>query len=635
MRQKTKHFQNCLGVFQGGGCKASAYVGAYQEATDWGVSFSELVGTSAGSIVAVLIGAGASPSDLERMIKELDFKKFISPAKKIGTNKLPIKLRIAKHFIDKKWQEYLPVVTYFGMHNSENIKDWLEAKLQELLPDVPKPIKFKDLIIPTSVIVTDIITKRVEVFSTEKSSSKDVSEAVQASCNIPIYFQPVEMRYVDGGILSNLPTFIFENHPNRNYDKILAFSLESRPVISSILNIEDYLRALVNTALEGNLDIQLSLQENIHLINIDTGDISATDFDKINSHTILDLINRGKVATNDFFKNETINVGESVKRWDITFNSYFTKNYLIQNSSQKFNQIIICDTNNKDWVYDLFPTLLKWKNDKSEITFIFPKDSDDTDNKKFRIRFLNNFGVRIHYVGNLPFRGAIFDGAEQDNCKAILFNHNEGNEYHAKIYSGVEDSYVIGLMHNMLKDYVTRDEHTRVKLSEVDHNELIANLRQVKQYSNENVQVTIRKINVCDVIFLTKYVLGYKYRQIKTLFDLYDKFGFDYFRPTKLVLSNDKYTLVTPPILEIVDQKLYLIDGNTRFTYAYRNGIESLTCVVVENVNSPFPTKDKFLPKEILLSDKKREGDTRYNKFDYSKYRKIEECVRNPKNCLL
>ena len=30
MNNKTKFFQNCLGVFQGGGCKGAAYVGAYK-----------------------------------------------------------------------------------------------------------------------------------------------------------------------------------------------------------------------------------------------------------------------------------------------------------------------------------------------------------------------------------------------------------------------------------------------------------------------------------------------------------------------------------------------------------------------------------------------------------------------------
>ena len=75
---ETKFFKNCLGVFQGGGCRGAAYVGAFKQSIESGISFSELVGASAGSIIAVLIGAGATPEQLCKIIKELDFKKFLS-----------------------------------------------------------------------------------------------------------------------------------------------------------------------------------------------------------------------------------------------------------------------------------------------------------------------------------------------------------------------------------------------------------------------------------------------------------------------------------------------------------------------------------------------------------------------------
>jgi predicted acylesterase/phospholipase RssA len=71
-RQTTKYFQNCLGVFQGGGCKGPAYIGAFEEITKRGVSFSSLVGTSVGSIIAALIAAGATPSQLNTIIEKMN-----------------------------------------------------------------------------------------------------------------------------------------------------------------------------------------------------------------------------------------------------------------------------------------------------------------------------------------------------------------------------------------------------------------------------------------------------------------------------------------------------------------------------------------------------------------------------------
>ena len=76
--QYTKYFTSCKGVFQGGGCKAIAYIGAYKKAYQRGVFFSELAGTSAGSIIAALIAAGATPNYLEEIVLKLDFQRFIS-----------------------------------------------------------------------------------------------------------------------------------------------------------------------------------------------------------------------------------------------------------------------------------------------------------------------------------------------------------------------------------------------------------------------------------------------------------------------------------------------------------------------------------------------------------------------------
>src|ERR1700712_1400889 len=75
--KRTAYFKSCLGVFQGGGCRAAAFAGAFQEAVNRGVSFSEVAGTSAGSIIAALIGAGATPSFVREKLEKLDFQTFL------------------------------------------------------------------------------------------------------------------------------------------------------------------------------------------------------------------------------------------------------------------------------------------------------------------------------------------------------------------------------------------------------------------------------------------------------------------------------------------------------------------------------------------------------------------------------
>src|SRR6266480_4781131 len=70
---RTRFYSDCIGVFQGGGCRAAAFAGAYDAAFKLGVRFSEVAGTSAGAIVAALLAAGAEPAFLLAKLKALNF----------------------------------------------------------------------------------------------------------------------------------------------------------------------------------------------------------------------------------------------------------------------------------------------------------------------------------------------------------------------------------------------------------------------------------------------------------------------------------------------------------------------------------------------------------------------------------
>src|SRR5436305_1109678 len=78
---KTFHFAHCIGVFEGGGVCGAALAGAYQAAHDHGVTFGRVAGASAGSIVAAMVAAGASPEFVVREMLDKDFTSFLKPAK--------------------------------------------------------------------------------------------------------------------------------------------------------------------------------------------------------------------------------------------------------------------------------------------------------------------------------------------------------------------------------------------------------------------------------------------------------------------------------------------------------------------------------------------------------------------------
>jgi len=75
---RTRFYSDCIGVFQGGGCRAAAFGGAYAAAYQLGVRFTEVAGTSAGSIVAALLAAGATPDYLLQHLRSLDFCSLLS-----------------------------------------------------------------------------------------------------------------------------------------------------------------------------------------------------------------------------------------------------------------------------------------------------------------------------------------------------------------------------------------------------------------------------------------------------------------------------------------------------------------------------------------------------------------------------
>ena len=635
---KTKYFQNCLGVFQGGGCRASAYVGAYRAAIERGVNFSEVVGTSAGSIIAVLIAAGATVEQIEKSIDELDFQKLISepqPINGIKFNSILAKaLKIAPVGFLKK---YAPVYSYLGINNSIKIREWIDSKLKYIL-QTNQPVKFKDLLIDAHVIVSDLKTKRVEIFNKENSANKEVAEAVQYSCNIPIFFQPIELRYVDGGMLSNLGTFVFSKREEKYYNKILAFSLES-DYDSSENKIESYLdygKSLVNTILDGNLDLQLNLQDNIHLISIKTGNIKATDFDKMTPDIVGFLKSNGKDAVNDFLTNEITNIKKNRIDQNILIDSFQTLNKITQLSEIKYKEIIISSDYN-DFVYDVFPTLIRWINDKTNITYVYSEmkltEYDKPEHFEFRNRFLEKSGVVVKKIDKLPFSGFLFDAHIAEICKAIIFSNN--SHFNSKYYEGESDFTVINLLHESVKMFKSRQRNSKLIVEKIEEEVLFEKLRKVKQYDNPKIKISLKPIKIENLTFITKFVRAYKYRQISYLCELYKNFDVSLFDSSKLVLTNEHYTLITPPVVEHIGDKVFVIEGNTRLLYAYKNGIEEINCIVIDDIEEGLPSTGRFSIKEVILTDKEVIGEDRYYKFDYSNFRKIEYSVRNPLNCLL
>src|SRR5262245_53748911 len=316
----TRYFSNCWGVFEGGGVRAAAFAGAFRAAQEAGISFSRVAGTSAGSLTAALIAAGATPDFIDRHLTSKDFSEFMVPLREADT---PFHVRhrmlewLRPFTVGYLWQG-LTLALYAGRYSSRHVEEWIEALLKELLgtmvPDVKqRSVQFNDLPIPLHLLAADVLHCRPKTWSRDTTPTASVARAVRCSCSIPFFFQPVQSDpdlCVDGGMLSNLPSFVFANDLPQNVGRfsarILAFRLiEAAPEANPRLGgIEAFALAIANTVISGSTEIQQECQSEVYPVPIDTGTVKATDFDTLTANKKTELAKNGHDAVKHFVENE-------------------------------------------------------------------------------------------------------------------------------------------------------------------------------------------------------------------------------------------------------------------------------------------------------------------------------------------
>lgn len=637
----TKYFTSCKGVFQGGGCKAIAYVGAYKKAYERGVFFSELAGASAGAIIAALIAAGAKPSYLEDLVKATDFKKFIHRNNKCKFSDYKcIILKLFRRFASKDLKRYIEYLSpnsfqEFGIFSPKEIEKFLDENLRKLA-GLDREVRFCDLIPNLHIVCADLKSHSIKIWNKEHTPDASVAKAVCASCSIPLFFQPVDKQYVDGGLLSNLPNFIFNEEPH--YNRILCFRLKSSTSNKDIDTFSDYILSLVNTIVEGADDIQQLLLPRTHEVVIPTGDISATDFNKLDKNKISQLIERGETAM-DRFLNEELTFSPN--------SSQFSSSFLLRNEEQvhslvsyisleKQKEIYICSEDSY-WSWQLFLSLVRWIKNGSRIV-VFVSDSISSkyeDEEKARRRMLKAMGCELIET-RISITGYFFLKSRQ--WKGIVFSKD--HNFMAQYYNSLLDSHLVRTwilkLTEQLGGSARIDRNKRnIQLHKVSEQDIIDKLKQEPIY--ENAQFMFETIKLDKLLFLNPYIRALKYKQIDCLFEFYTENHLPPFSPAAFKFANGKNSLIGPPVIEVHNDKYYIIEGNTRCVYAYRHGIKELRVLVVRDVTEEIPcdTHRPYEVSQILISDKKIEAKERYQNFSYDKFRHIEECIRPYKEYML
>lgn len=302
-------------VFEGGGVKGIALIGALSILEERGFQPQNLAGSSAGAIVATLRAAGYSPAELREVIGNQDFRQFM----------------------DTSWEDRIPFVgqplsvlmekgIYEGDYFIRRMDDLLSAKGVHTFSDLPG---FREPADPryrykVQVIASDltghsllVLPKDAAKLGVDDPDDLSVALAVRMSMSIPIFFEPVHFRspktgqehlIVDGGMLSNFPVWLFDSKgvpewPTFGLKMVEGepetISLAERLPVSSTDGIMDYLKSLVATLTEAHDRMYLEQAEFVRTITIPTGGVRSTDFD-LSKTQVEALYDAGRQAASKF-----------------------------------------------------------------------------------------------------------------------------------------------------------------------------------------------------------------------------------------------------------------------------------------------------------------------------------------------
>lgn len=267
--------REAYGVFEGGGVKGIALVGALKAAEELGFTFRAVAGTSAGAIVASLVAAGYKADELRSILTEKNFKDFMDPVASGFTGWIP------GSNLASAWNA-------MGLYKGDHFHDWIREKLSlKIFGNKRKSPTFNDLLgktgTPLEVVAIELISQEVRTFESHRNANLHVADVVRMSMSIPFFFVPYRLgteMYVDGGVISNFPAWVFKDVQATESGQlpILGFRLEAdeSTEIPNILKFGWVLIGAIQTIGEKLLNKNTL---NVIPIQLPTMGIGTTDFD--------------------------------------------------------------------------------------------------------------------------------------------------------------------------------------------------------------------------------------------------------------------------------------------------------------------------------------------------------------------
>lgn len=320
-------------IFEGGGVKGIAYIGALEVLQEKEIlpKIERIGGTSAGAIIGLLIGLNFTFAEIEDILQNLDFARFLDDA-------FGVVLDTTRLFKE------------FGWYKGDYFRNWIgdliriktgnsDATFRQI-SEAGKELGFREMFF----IGTNLSTRFSEIFSAEHTPDFCVADAIRISMSIPLLFAAKRGAnndiYVDGGILDNYPVKLFDREKYvcrfssvpEYYKKIntalqqnasaaspyvfnketLGFRLDSANEIAVFRDHAEPIRREIKDLIEFSkslVDVYMESQQNQHLhtddwhrtIYIDTLNVKTNEF-QLSNEKKQALIQSGRECTKRYFE---------------------------------------------------------------------------------------------------------------------------------------------------------------------------------------------------------------------------------------------------------------------------------------------------------------------------------------------
>lgn len=255
----------------GGGVKGAAHIGAIKALEEEKMTFDILSGTSSGSIVAALYGAGYTPDEIYGLFQKYAKKIKYVDSKNIfkGIYGLLFKRKILIEGLNSG--KILEKIVNEACAQKEiyNIKDF---KIPILIPSVN--LKDGSIYIFCSELFRKTLSDNVNYIN-----NVPIGRAVRASCSFPIIFEPCpygKTKLIDGGVRENVP---WKETKKLGADKVLSIVFQNELDENCCQNVIE----VANRSLE-ILEHELSnyeLEGADYLLKIRRKDVGLLDIDKL------------------------------------------------------------------------------------------------------------------------------------------------------------------------------------------------------------------------------------------------------------------------------------------------------------------------------------------------------------------